>query len=104
MLGILILGSSVNFVELACSAGFPAIFTQVLAINDVGTLGRYVYMLGYIFFYMLDDMIIFIIAMKTLSIAQGNNRYAKYVNAFSGALMLLLGLSLIFKPEWLMFT
>lgn len=102
--GIIILGFSVNLVELACSAGFPALFTQILAINDIPSWQRYGYMLGYIFFYMLDDMIVFGIAMKTLSIADANGKYAKYANLVSGVLMVLLGALLIFRPEWLMFT
>ena len=104
IIGILLLGSSVNLIELACSAGFPAIFTQVLALNDLSALARYGYMAGYIFFYMFDDMIVFLIAMKTLQLANENTTYAKYVNAFAGFLMLALGLMLIFKPEWLAFT
>lgn len=104
ILGIVILGFSVNLVELACSAGFPAIFTQVLAINDIAMWQRYLYMFGYIFFYMLDDMIVFGIAMFTLQSASIGTKYAKYINFFSGVLIFVLGLLLIFKPEWLMFT
>ncbi|MFA4831406.1 MAG: hypothetical protein WC862_01565 [Patescibacteria group bacterium] len=103
IIGIIILGFSVNLVELACSAGFPAIFTQVLAISDLAAWQRYGYMAGYIFFYMLDDMIVFILAMVTLKATGFGGKYAKYVNAFSGLLILILGLLLIFKPEWLMF-
>lgn len=102
--GIMILGFSVNLVELACSAGFPALFTQILAINDIPSWERYAYMFGYILFYMFDDMVVFGIAMKTMSLADGNNKYAKYANLVSGVLMVLLGLLLIFKPTWLMFT
>jgi len=104
LIGILILGFSVNLVELACSAGFPAVFTQVLALQESIGWQRYMYMIGYIFFYMLDDMIVFLIAMFTLQITMVNNKYAKYLNLFSGVLILILGLLLIFKPEWLMFT
>lgn len=104
ILGIVLLGFSVNLVELACSAGFPAIFTQVLAINDIPMWQRYLYMFGYIFFYMLDDMIVFGIAMFTLQASGIGHKYAKYVNLFSGILIFILGLLLIFKPEWLMFS
>lgn len=104
ILGITLLGFSVNIVELACSAGFPAIFTQVLAINDIPMWQRYLYMVGYIFFYMLDDMIVFGIAMFTLKSTGIGHKYAKYVNLFSGILIFILGLLLIFKPQWLMFS
>jgi len=102
--GILILGFSVNLVELACSAGFPAIFTQILAMSGLPMWQRYLYMVGYIVFYMLDDMVIFFIAMATLKSKVFGTKYAKYTNLFAGAMILILGLLLIFKPEWLMFS
>lgn len=101
--GILILGFSVNLVELACSAGFPAIFTQILAMSDLMTWQKYFYMAIYIFFYMLDDLIVFLIAMFTLKTHVVGTKYAKYTNLISGLLILILGLLLIFKPEFLMF-
>lgn len=103
ILGIVLLGFSVNLVELACSAGFPAIYTQVLALNGTPMWQKYLYMLGYIFFYMLDDLIIFIIAVVTLKSRVVGSKFAKYSNLIGGALILILGILLILKPEWLMF-
>lgn len=103
ILGILLLGFSVNLVELACSAGFPAIFTQVLALNGMPAWEKYLYMIGYIFFYMLDDLLVFFIAMATLKSKVFGTKYAKYTNLVGGLLILILGLLLVFKPEWLMF-
>ncbi len=102
--GIMLLGFSVNLVELACSAGFPAIFTQVLAMSGLAVWEKYLYMIGYIFFYMLDDLIVFVIAMVTLRSKVMGSKYAKYANLFGGLLILVLGLLLIFKPQWLMFS
>ena len=103
ILGIVLLGFSVNLVEMACSAGFPAIYTQVLALNGLPIWQKYLYMLGYIFFYMLDDMIVFIIAAVTLKSHIVGSKFAKYSNLIGGALILILGILLILKPEWLMF-
>lgn len=104
IIGIILLGFSVNLVELACSAGFPAIYTQVLALSGLPAWEKYLYMTGYIFFYMLDDMIVFFIAMLTLQSKVLGSKYAKYANLIGGLLILILGLLLIFKPEWLMFA
>lgn len=103
ILGIVLLGFSVNLVEMACSAGFPAIYTQVLALNNTPMWAKFLYMLGYIFFYMLDDLIVFIIATVTLKSRIVGSKFAKYSNLIGGALILILGILLIFKPEWLMF-
>lgn len=104
IVGILILGFSVNLVELACSAGFPAVFTQVLALSELPMWQRYLYMFGYIIFYMIDDMIVFVIAMVTLKSKVIGTKYAKYANLVGGILIFILGILLVFKPEWLMFT
>ena len=77
--------------------------TQVLAINDLPMWQRYLYMFGYIVFYMFDDMVIFILAMVTLKSKVVGGKYAKYTNLIGGALIFILGLLLIFKPGWLMF-
>lgn len=102
LVGVIILAVSVNLVELACSLGFPAIYSEILAINNVSGILRILYLLLYCFCYMLDDFIIFIIAVATFSVKGISNKYNKYVSIVSGILMLLMGLLLIFKPEWIM--
>lgn len=101
--GIIVLAFMVNLVELICSAGLPAVYTQVLALNALSTWQYYLYMLLYIFFYMLDDLLVFIIAMITLEITGLSTKYLKFSQLFGGVIMLIIGLLLIFKPEWLMF-
>jgi glutaredoxin len=101
--GIILLAGAVNMVELICSAGFPAIFTKILSLSNLQTWQYYLYLLGYIFFYMLDDMVVFIIAMITLKITGVQNRYSRLSNLIGGIIMSIIGLLLLFKPELLMF-
>jgi hypothetical protein len=101
--GIILLAFAVNLVELVCSAGFPAVFTQVLSLSGLSTWQYYAYIILYIFFFMLDDMIIFAIAMFTLEVAGISTKYGKWSKLIGGILMLIIGLLLIFKPELLMF-
>ena len=101
--GIILLAFAVNLVELICSAGLPAVFTQVLAMNNLPAWGYYSYILLYILFFMIDDLIVFFVAMFTLKMTGITNKYARYSHLIGGALMIVIGLLLIFKPEWLMF-
>jgi len=101
--GIVLLAFAVNLVELVCSAGFPAIFTQVLSLSNLPTWQYYAYILLYIFFFMLDDIIIFAIAMFTLKATGVSTKYAKLSKAIGGILMIVIGIILVFKPELLMF-
>lgn len=101
-IGIITLAISVNFIELACSAGWPLVFTEILAMNDLSTFGYGLYILIYILFYLFDDLIIFFIAVLTLKITGISNKYTKYSHLIGGILMLIIGLLMLFKPEWLM--
>lgn len=101
-IGIITLAISVNFVELACSAGWPLVFTEILALNDLSTFSYATYIMLYILFYLFDDLIIFLIAVITLKVTGISNKYTKYSHLIGGILMLIIGLLMIFKPEWLM--
>lgn len=101
--GIILLAFAVNLVELICSAGLPVVFTQVLAMSGLSGIQYYLYILLYIFVFMLDDAIVFFAAMVTLKMAGVTNKYSRLSHLIGGVLMLVIGLLLIFKPEWLMF-
>ncbi|NYZ76185.1 hypothetical protein H0N98_02955 [Candidatus Micrarchaeota archaeon] len=99
LLGIIILAFTVNTIEFACSAGFPATFTRILALNKLPALEYYFYILIYIFFYMLDDMILFSVAALTLSSTDFSAKYGKFSQLIGGVVLLVLGLLLIFMPS-----
>ncbi|MDD5291235.1 MAG: hypothetical protein PHZ04_03950 [Patescibacteria group bacterium] len=103
LIGIAILAAAVNLVELICSAGLPAIYTQVLSLSDLPAWQYYAYLVLYIFVFMLDDMLIFIIAMLTLKMKGISSRYSRWSNLIGGVIILIIGILLLFKPGWLMF-
>lgn len=101
--GIILLAFAVNLVELICSAGFPAVFTQILTMSNLAKWQYYLYILFYIFIFMLDDLIVFFIAMITLQTTGITTKYSRFSHLIGGILMIIIGLLLILKPEWLMF-
>ena len=104
ILGIVLLAASVNIIELLCSLGLPVMFTQILAINEVGKVGQILYSILYVLFFMIDDIIIFVIAMKTLEIKAISNKYGKYSHLIGGLIMIIIGVLMVYRPEWLMFN
>lgn len=104
ILGVMGLAVTVNLIELACSSGLPLIFTQILALNDLNSLQYLIYILIYIILFLIDDIVIFVIAMKTLKLTGISTKYSKLSHLIGGILMLLIGILMIFKPEWLMFN
>ena len=53
---------------------------------------------------MIDDMVIFVIAVSTLNITTASSKYGKYSSLVGGIIMFIVGLLLVFKPEWIMFN
>lgn len=103
LLGMIVIAVSVNVVELACSLGLPVVYTQILSMSGISKGGYYLYLLLYNFFFMLDDIIIFTIAMFFLKITGVSTKYTKYSHLIGGILMFIIGVLLVFYPEILMF-
>ena len=78
LIGVMTLAISVNIVELACSAGLPLVFTQILAINNLYTFDYIVNIFIYIFFFLIDDLIVFFIAMMTMKISGITGKWWNY--------------------------
>ncbi len=104
LIGVIILAASVNVIELACSAGIPVLFTNILALNNLTKLQTSMYIYLYTLFFLIDDIIVFIIAMLTLNIKAISTRYTKYSHLIGGILMLVIGILMLLKPSWLMFN
>lgn len=103
IIGIMGLAVSVNLVELACSAGLPIVFSELLALNHTSSIMRFFYTLLYVFFFLLDDLVVFFIAMFTMKVTGISSKYNKYSHLIGGVIMVLVAILLLFKPEWLMF-
>ena len=104
LIGIMALAFSVNLIELACSAGLPVLFTQILAINNLSLFEYSLYIFLYLLFFIIDDLAIFIIAMVTLKITGISNKYTKYSHLIGGIIMFIIGILMVFKTDWLMFN
>ena len=100
ILGIIALAFAVNSIEFVCSAALPAVFTHVLALSNLTTFQYYGYILLYIFFFMLDNLIIFGSAALAMTSSLGV-KYAKYARPVGAAILIILGALLLFAPSWL---
>jgi thiol-disulfide isomerase/thioredoxin len=94
IMGIIGLAFAVNSIEFVCSAAVPAVFTQVLSLASLSTFQHYSYILLYVFFFMLDDAIIFGTAAFALTSRLGD-RYAKYSRPVGATILIILGILLL---------
>jgi hypothetical protein len=96
-----VLAVLVNLVELLCTAGLPALYTSILTQRGYSTAARYGYLALYIAAYMFDDALMVagvVLSLSRFKLQENGGRWLKLV---SGAVILALGLAMLFKPEWL---
>lgn len=104
ILGIALLAAAVNIIELLCSLGLPVMFTQILSVNNISNIGKLLYSMLYVLFFLIDDIIIFVVSMKCLETKAISNKFGKYSHLIGGIIMIIIGLLMLYKPEWLMFN
>lgn len=97
-----VLAAFASLVELPCTAGWPVIYTKILADKAISGVARYVYIFGYNVVYILP--LVTIISLfgwfmygKTIP-----KNWMKTIKLIGGLIMILLGIILLVNPELLM--
>lgn len=101
LLGIAGLAISVNAVELLCSFAIPTTFTATIVGLDLPLYQQLIAVGLYDLMYMLDDAIVFTIAMYTLNLKVFSPKITKLMHIIGGVVLLVLGLFLVFNPSLL---
>lgn len=104
ILGMIGLAITINMIELLCSAGLPVIYTQILTMNELPHISYYLYLGGYVLFFMLDDLIVFGAAVLTMKLTGISTKFAKVTHIIGALLMIVIGILLIVNPGILMFN
>lgn len=102
-LGAMIVGSTVlailaNSYELLCTAGFPMIYTSVLAMHQLPDVERYAYLAFYNFIYVIPLATIVIIFSATLGKRKLTEKEGEGLKLMSGTMMTGLGAMLVIAP------
>ena len=91
----------IALIELPCTAGFPFIWASIIAGLDLSP-SQYVFLFAvYLTIYLIDELILFFLAlirMRTLKLTEERGLLLKLI---AGSLMLVLGLVLLLKPEYM---
>jgi hypothetical protein len=98
---VTVLALFVNFVELLCTAGLPALYTRMLSLQALPPLVHYRYLALYCAAYVLDDLFVLAVAVATLGGRRLQERHGRWLDALSGAVLVALGTVLALRPGWL---
>ncbi len=96
-----VLAVGVNIVELLCTAGLPALYTQILTLQKLPGWKNYAYLVLYNVAYMFDDTLMLAAFVITLSHRKVQEREGRWLKLVSGLVVLALGVVMIFRPSWL---
>ena len=91
----------VNVVELLCTAGLPALYTQILSQYGLSPTRYYSYLALYNLAYILDDGVMVAIAVVTLRKHKLQQDEGRWLKLLSGVVVIMLGALLLFAPDWL---
>jgi hypothetical protein len=93
--GAVVLAVVVNAIELACTAGLPAVYTRILTLRALPTWQYYGYLALYDLAYVFDDGVMLAIAVVTLGRRKLQERAGRWLKLVSGIVMLVLGAALV---------
>jgi hypothetical protein len=93
--GAVVLAVLVNAVELACTAGLPAVYTRILTAQPLPTWRYYGYLALYNLAYILDDAVVLAIAVVTLGRYKLQERAGRWLKLLGGIVMLGLAAALL---------
>jgi hypothetical protein len=101
LVGVTVVAMLVNLVELLCTAGLPAVYTQILASRSLSAAQYYLYLLLYNLAYIIDDALMVGIVVYTLSRHKLKESTGRWLKLLSGSVILVLGTLLLLAPRLL---
>ncbi len=88
---VFIFAIAITVVEFPCSAALPVLFAGVLTNTNLPLSSTLAYLGIFLFFYMLDEIIVFLVAFTTMRIWVASPKFITWLNLLAAVLLLLLG-------------
>ncbi len=94
-----VMAVGIALVELPCTAGFPVIWTNILAAQEVGQVAFVLLLLLYMLIYLLDELAVFFVAVITLRSSKMEEKHGRVLKLIGGTLMLTLATVMLIDPS-----
>ena len=101
LLATMALGVAVSLIETPCTAGFPVLWTGLLKANGVGFAESAALFVAYMIPFLLDEMIVFGIAVFTMKAAKLQEKHGELLKLFAGVTMLALAAVMVIDPAFM---
>lgn len=96
LISILVFAAVITIVEFPCSAVIPVFFASALAQAQLPVLTYLLYIAIFVFFYMLDEIIIFLIAVFTMTIKIASSKAMIWITLIEAIVLFGLGFYYLF--------
>lgn len=95
-LSILFFAAVITIVEFPCSAAVPVFFAGLLAKAQISVF-YYLFCLAiFLFFYILDEFVVFLVAVFTMSIKLASVKFTTYITLIESIVLFVLGFYYLF--------
>ncbi len=84
-----------------CTAGLPALYSQILTMQQLPRWQEYLYLGLSILAYMFDDTLMVLGVVATLAHPKMQEVHGRWLKLLSAVVILALGLVMLLRPEWL---
>lgn len=97
ILGLVIFDIVISFIEFPCSGVLPVIFASILNEAGLGSAQYLLYLTIFLFFYLLDELIVFLVAVFTMKIWINSPKFVTWSNFAIALILFLLGFYYLFS-------
>ena len=97
--GTVVLAVGVSLLETPCTAGLPLLWTSLLSAQDVSLTTAAALFAVYMTVFLLDELIVFTVAVLTLRAAKLQERHGRLLKLLSGSVLVCLAVAMIAVPE-----
>jgi glutaredoxin len=94
-----VMALGIALIELPCTAGFPVIWSGLVSTHEVGAMAFAGLLLVYLLIYLIDELVIFFIAVAKLRIERFQEGQARVLKLIGGVVMIALAIVLVTEPE-----
>ncbi|MGC8781556.1 MAG: thioredoxin family protein, partial [Anaerolineae bacterium] len=94
-----VMSAGASLVEFSCTAGFPVLWTNLLASQGVAVLTFVALLVLYMLIYQIDEIGIFLAAVFSLRASKLEEKHGRILKLIGGTLMLTLAAVMLINPN-----